>query len=67
MRWTEVDEKQLQDLIANNKSIDEIATAHMRIKDVPPRWPLKRARLIAGRPHHGMADVEVVDTFDEVF
>jgi IS30 family transposase len=27
MRWTELDEKQLQDLIANNKSIDEIATA----------------------------------------
>ncbi|MGD6809856.1 MAG: hypothetical protein ACQCN3_09180 [Candidatus Bathyarchaeia archaeon] len=30
MRWTELDEKQLQDLVANNKSIDEIAAALKR-------------------------------------
>lgn len=30
MRWTELDEKQLQNLIANNRSIDEIAAALQR-------------------------------------
>jgi hypothetical protein len=42
MRWTELDEKQLQDLVANNKSIDEIATA---LKRSPEAIFMKLTRL----------------------
>ena len=33
MRWSELDEKQLQDLVADHKSIDEIALALKRSSD----------------------------------
>jgi hypothetical protein len=42
MRWTELDEKQLQDLVANNKSIDEIAVA---LKRSPEAIFMKLTRL----------------------
>jgi hypothetical protein len=42
MLWTELDEKQLQDLVANNKSIDEIAAV---LKRSPEAIFMKLARL----------------------
>jgi DNA-binding CsgD family transcriptional regulator len=42
MRWTELDEKQLQDLVSNNKSIDEIASA---LKRSPEAIFMKLTRL----------------------
>jgi hypothetical protein len=42
MLWTELDEKQLQDLVANNKSIDEIAAV---LKRSPEAISMKLARL----------------------